>query len=133
MSQTKQITVSDITYNCAMASAMQQDEILSILSSTLMQRAFVAAKNGIPFDEKSLMPLVMSLPYDAKSRVASALLEKVYVNGTTLPVSIKDFAGKMVDYNTLLSRLVEFNFADFFTWLQSVVESDQLTTGKNPS
>lgn len=133
MSQTKQITVSDVTYNCAMASAMQQDEILSILSSTLMQRAFVAAKNGIPFDEKSLMPLVMSLPYDAKSRVASALLEKVYVNGTTVPVSIKDFAGKMVDYNTLISRLVEFNFADFFTWLQSVVESDQATTSKNQS
>lgn len=124
MSNTTQITVADTTYNCAMASAMQQDEILSLLSSTLMQRYFEGARNGVPFDQNVLVPLVMSLPYQVKTHVAKALMEKVFVNGTTIPVSVKDFAGHMVEYNELLAKLVEFNFADFFSWLQSVVEKD---------
>lgn len=134
---TKSFTVGSISVNAAMASAIAQDEILSIVSSEIIQRAAMAARGGLEMGEKILVPMFMAMSSQAKQRVASVLLERAFVSGTARlddhhqpilgtarKVSVADFQGKMVEYNTLLAQLLLWNFEDFFTWLSDAVRSD---------
>ncbi len=126
MSHVTQITIGSMTFNAAQAPAVEQDELMSYISATAMERVFNLARNGIEQpSEKTLVPMFMSMPQNVKQRVAAILTGKVTVSGTNTRVSVADFGGKMVEWNILLAKLLEWNLSDFFTWLQSEVEEEK--------
>lgn len=123
MSYVKSFTVGNLTVNAAMASAVQQDELLSLLSATLLSRAVNAAQVGTTMGEKILIPMFMSMPQQLKKQVVGLMTQKVLIAGTETPVTVNDFGGKMVEWNTLLSQLILWNLEGFFYWLGDAVKS----------
>ena len=104
-----------------MASAVKQDELLSLLTGTIIERGLSVMRMGGELGDRVLVPMFMSLPHDIKTRAAAILMERVVVHGGQVPVTVESFAGQMVNYNTLLAQLLQWNLADFFTWLGSVL------------
>lgn len=122
MSQVKAFTIGGTTYNAAMASAVKQDELLSILTAALIERAMVAAKIGKTLDDNMVGTMFMGMAHVIKVRIADILLNQVLISGTQIPVTIEDFSGRMVEYNQLLAQLLTFNLGDFSSWLQSAID-----------
>lgn len=122
MSQVKAFTVGDKTYNAAMASAVQQDELLSMLSPTLIGKAVTAADLGKSLDDKIVQTMMMGMQHEAKLKVARIIMSQVFIAGTQIPVTIDDFSGRMVEYNELLAKLLMWNLGDFSQWLQSAID-----------
>ena len=124
MSQVKAFTVGAKTYNAAMVSAVKQDELLSMLTAPLTQRALAAAQVGKVVGDELVSGMLMSMEYSIKSKIADMLMTQVFIAGTQVPVTIDDFSGRMVEYNQLLARLLMWNLGDFSQWLSSVVAPD---------
>lgn len=122
MSQVKAFTVGARTFNAAMASAVKQDELLSMLSGDLIGRAAVVAKIGKNIDDHIVTTMFMGMQYGAKTRIAEIIMNQVFVAGTSIPVTVDDFSGRMVEYNQLLAKLLVFNLGDFSSWLQSAID-----------
>ena len=80
MSNVKSFTVGNATYNAVMASAVKQDELLSLLTGTIMERGLAAMRLGGELDDRVLVPMFMSLPYDVKTRAAAILMGQVVVH-----------------------------------------------------
>lgn len=124
----KSFTIGNVTYNAAMASAVGQDELLSLLTQPIMERLITVTQlGGDAVDEAVLMPMFMAMNTGVKNRVASLLLNQVRVSGGNVPVDIKDFSGRMVEYNTFLAQLLLWNLTDFFVWLASVRKESDVT------
>lgn len=123
MSHVKTFTVGNLTVNAAMASAVQQDELLSLLSATLLSRAATAAQVNAEMGEQILIPMFMAMPQQLKKQVVGLITQKVLIVGTETPVTVNDFGGKMVEWNTLLSQLILWNLEGFFIWLDNAVKS----------
>lgn len=121
MSQVQAFTVGDKTYNAVMASAVKQDELLSMLTATLLDRALAAAATGDVMDDSIVWPMMMGMQNATKVKVASIIMNKVFINGTEIPVTIEDFSGRMVEYNQLLAKLLMWNLGDFSSWLQNAL------------
>jgi len=124
MNHIESFTIGSTSYNCVMASAVKQDELLSLVTQPILERALVTARtSGAEMGDSILIPMFMAMPYDIKQRVAGILMNRVSVSGDikAVPITVNDFMGNMVEYNTLLSRLIQWNLADFFIWLDSVV------------
>lgn len=115
----KPFTIGGVQYNAAMASAVDQDRLMSLLSGAVLERFATAAQAGIEVDDKVLCSMFMSMRQDVKAQVANVLMGKVLINGTERPVTVADFGGKMVQYNQLLAELLRWNLSDFFDWLPS--------------
>lgn len=124
MSQVKAFTVGVKTYNAAQASAVKQDELLSMLTAPLMERALAAAQVGKELDDAILGPMFMSMNHATKVKIAEIILNQVFIAGTPIPVTIDDFSGRMVEYNQLLAKLLRFNLSDFFDWLPTVLVAE---------
>lgn len=127
MSQVKSFTVGDRTFNAAMASAVKQDELLSMLTAPLMERALGAAQLGKELDDSVIAPMFMSMSQPIKVKIAEILMNQVLIAGTSIPVTIDDFSGKMIEYNQLLAKLLRFNLSSFFDWLPSVLAAEDQT------
>ena len=120
---TFQFTVGSVTYNAATAPALEQDKALSLLSVKMMQTIFANKVDTLP--QKALVPLFLMLPQNVKQEVANILCKKVFIAGTSEnPVTVRDFEGRMIEWNQLLAELTVGNFSDFFTWCQSVREEE---------
>lgn len=132
MSNVKSFTVGNATYNAVMASAVKQDELLSLLTGTIMERGLAAMRLGGELDDRILVPMFMSLHHDIKTLAAAILMHKVVINGGSVPVTVESFAGQMVNYNTLLAQLLQWNLADFFTWLGGVLNDDHPQVVNHP-
>ncbi|MGL5280816.1 MAG: hypothetical protein ACRC8W_03545 [Plesiomonas shigelloides] len=117
----QQFTVGNTTYNAAMASAVDQDRLLSMLTGSVMERAFTAAAKGIPMDDKVLVPMFLAMPQELKSQVAPILIARCTIAGGAQTVTVADFGGRMIEYNKLLSALLVWNLGDFFTYLDDVL------------
>lgn len=115
----KSFTVGGVQYNAAMASAVDQDRLMSLLSGAVLERFATAAQAGIEVDDKVICSMFMSMRQDVKSQVAQMIMARVLINGTERPVTVADFGGKMVQYNQLLAELMRWNLSDFFDWLPS--------------
>ena len=115
----KPFTIGGVQYNAAMASAVDQDRLMSLLSGAVLERFATAAQAGIEVDDQVLCSMFMSMRQDVKTQVANVLMGKVLINGTERPVTVADFGGKMVQYNQLLAELLRWNLSDFFDWLPS--------------
>lgn len=125
MSTIQSFTIGSMTINASMPSALEQDEVLSLISSEVIQRAYTAASVKVELGEKVLTTMFMSMPTNYKRRVSDVLLSKAFIAGTQTKVNVADFQGKMVQYNTLLAQLTLWNYEDFFTYL-----SEDLNAGK---
>lgn len=119
MSTVKSFSVGTMSVNASMPSALEQDEVLSIIGSETIQRAISARYNEEPMTDRILAAMFTTMPIIAKRRVADILCAKAFIAGTQTKVTVADFQGKMVAYNTLLAQLTLWNFEDFFTWLNS--------------
>lgn len=119
MSTVKTFTIGTYTINAAMPSALEQDEALSLIGSEVVQRGVNAKNAGVNMGEEVLTTMFMCMPSQVKSRVAGILLSKSMMQGTNTAVTVADFQGKMMQYNTLLAQLTLWNFSDFFTWLSA--------------
>ncbi|UQI33095.1 hypothetical protein M3M50_10840 [Pseudomonas bijieensis] len=115
----KAFTIGGVQYNAAMASAVDQDRLMSLLSGAVLERFATAARADLEIDGNVLCSMFMSMRQDVKAQVASVLMGKVLINGTERPVTVADFGGKMVQYNQLLAELLRWNLSDFFDWLPS--------------
>ncbi len=122
MSYVKSFTVGNMTVNAAMASAVQQDELLSLLSAGLIERGFNAALSGGKMDDNVLLPMFMAMPQQMKRQVVALLTQKVMIAGTETPVTVNDFGGKMVEWNSLLAQLLQWNLSGFFDWLDNAAK-----------
>ncbi|WP_242209180.1 MULTISPECIES: hypothetical protein [unclassified Pseudomonas] len=115
----KAFTIGGVQYNAAMASAVDQDRLMSLLSAAVLERFATAAGAGLEIDDKVLSAMFMSMRQDVKAQVTQMLMTRVFINGTERAVTVSDFGGKMVQYNQLLSELLRWNLSDFFDWLPS--------------
>jgi hypothetical protein len=114
----KSFTVGGVQYNAAMASAVDQDRLMSLLSAAVLERFATAAGAGLEVDDQVLCAMFMSMRQDVKAQVAQMIMARVLINGTERPVTVADFGGKMVHYNQLLAELLRWNLGDFFDWLR---------------
>lgn len=127
----KSFQIGSLTVNAAMASALEQDEALSLIGSGIIQRAAELARAGEQTGEVMLASMFATMPHQVKQRVSNILLSKVVTAGTETRVTVADFQGKMVQYNLLLAQLTLWNFDDFFIWLGDAVRErapEQVTT-----
>lgn len=115
----KSFTVGGVQYNAAMASAVDQDRLMSLLSAAVLERFATAAAADLEVDDQVLCSMFMSMRQDVKAQVSQMIMGRVLINGTERPVTVADFGGKMVQYNQLLSELLRWNLSDFFDWLPS--------------
>jgi hypothetical protein len=115
----KAFTIGGVQYNAAMASAVDQDRLMSLLAGAVLERFATAAQAGIEVDSHVLCSMFMSMRQDVKGQVVQILMTRVFINGTERPVTVADFGGKMVQYNQLLAELLRWNLSDFFDWLPS--------------
>lgn len=135
MSYVKQFTVGGCSYNAVMASAADQDKLMSLLSAALIERAVAMARQGQTIGQDVVVPMFMAMPHDRKSQVAAILMGNVKVNGSDTKVDIEHFRNKLVQYNQLLGELLVWNLGDFFIWLLSVVSAEvqQVQQAQAPS
>lgn len=113
----KPFTIGGVQYNAAMASAVDQDRLMSLLSAAVLERFATAARADLQIDEQVLCAMFMAMRQDVKAQVAQMLMARVFLNGTERAVTVADFGGKMVQYNQLLAELLRWNLSDFFDWL----------------
>lgn len=132
MSQVKSFTIGGVTYNAAMAVAVDQDKLLSLLTAPVMDRALGAAKIGQELDNSILVPMFMAMPSALKAQVASILIGRVVIHGNSTAVTVEDFGGRMVQYNTLLGELLRWNLSDFFDWLPGVLSDARAENPQSP-
>lgn len=132
MSQVKSFTIGGVTYNAAMAVAVDQDKLLSLLTAPVMDRALGAAKIGQELDNSILVPMFMAMPSALKAQVASILTGRVVIHGQSTPITVEDFGGRMVQYNTLLGELLRWNLSDFFDWLPGVLNDARAESQQSP-
>lgn len=120
--QNKSFTIGDKIIVASMASAVRQDELLSIIAAPIYQSFAIAAQGNVPVSTKSIALRLMTLKPDEKARVVDILTEKAVLQGTQVRVSPKDFQGHMVEWNTLIAELLVWNLDDFFELLRSDLE-----------
>lgn len=129
----KAFTIGGVQYNAAMASAVDQDRLMSLLSAAVLERFATAAQADVEVDEKVLSMMLMSMRQEVKAQVAQMLMGRVLINGTERPVTVADFGGKMVQYNQLLAELLRWNLSDFFDWLPSAVKDARQDGQESPA
>lgn len=132
MSQVKSFTIGGVTYNAAMAVAVDQDKLLSLLTAPVMDRALGAARLDQDLDNSILVPMFMAMPSALKAQVASILTGRVVIHGQNTPITVEDFGGRMVQYNTLLGELLRWNLSDFFDWLPGVLNDARAESQQSP-
>jgi hypothetical protein len=129
----KVFIIGGVQYNAAMASAVDQDRLMSLLSAAVLERFATAAQADVEVDEKVLSMMLMSMRQEVKAQVAQMLMGRVLINGTERPVTVADFGGKMVQYNQLLAELLRWNLSDFFDWLPSAVKDARQDGQESPA
>lgn len=124
MSYVKQFTVGGCSYNAVMASAADQDKLMSLLSAALIERAVAMARQGQTIGQDVVVPMLFAMQHDRKSQVSAILMGNVKINGSDTKVDIEHFRNKLVQYNQLLGELLVWNLGDFFDYLLTVVSAE---------
>lgn len=128
----RSFTIGGVQYNAAMASAVDQDRLMSLLSAAVLERFATAAAADLEIDENVLCSMFMSMRQEAKAQAAQMLMARVLINGTERTVSVADFGGRMVQYNQLLAELLRWNLSDFFDWLPSAAKNARQAEAPDP-
>ena len=124
--QVKNFIVGSGSYNVVRATAVQQDEILSLLTQSIVTR-LAASENGNP-DDSTFIVMFAALPYNLKRKIDGLLLSNVTDAETKVKVTSSDFQGRMIELNQLRTEVLKWNFEDFFTFWASEVEKERQKT-----
>lgn len=117
MSQIRAITINDVQYNVAQASAVEQKKIMLHIGAKIAFNSATTDTHVI--DSTMIFGLLMSLPESTFDEIANVVLRKAFVAGSTTPVTLADFQGGMTGYFKLVAEAIMFNLGDYFTWLDS--------------
>ena len=134
MSIVKQFDIAGVLYNVKRASAEQQDEALSLLSVDLVQTLAERVKSDVP-DYMFILDFFTSLPYHAKQKFDSLMLSNVIRNGESVALTVRDFGGRLIEYQELRARVTLWNFEPFFVRWASVIKEardEALKKAKEP-
>lgn len=124
MSVIKTFTAGEMTINAAMPSALEQDEILSLVSVPFIAHAGRVYADGGELTVKNVVLMLTAIPFNIKTRIAEVLLSKAFVASTKTRVTVNDFSGKMMTLNTLLAELFLWIYSDFFDYVQNANKSE---------
>lgn len=113
MEQVKSFTLKQGAYNVARASAVAQDELLSLLTQALIQR-LSASKPGEPVNEDVIFFMFMAMPHAVKQKIDELMLDRVYKKGTQQQISIADVDA--MEWNRLRAKALIWNLEGFFTY-----------------
>lgn len=120
------------SYNVARASAEQQDEILSMLTTDIVQRlealASTSAAAGQAYDKPYLddfgFNFFNSLPFNMKKRFDELLLSQMTRQGEQMRLTVRDFDGKLMTLNKLRGEVLVWNLLPFFEyWANGIKEA----------
>ncbi len=113
MEQVKSFTLKQGAYNVARASAVAQDELLSLLTQALIQR-LSASKPGEPINEDVIFFMFMAMPHAIKQKIDELMLDRVYKKGTQQQITIADVDA--MEWNRLRAKVLIWNLEGFFTY-----------------
>lgn len=116
-------------YEVAMATAVKQDELLSLIAQRMFIASGIAQNADSKLNENSVMIALMTMQREEKEAIAKILTEQAIEIGTTNNVSIKDFEGNIVEWNRFIARLIMWNLGDFFVLLASENLEKMMRTG----
>lgn len=128
----KTFTIDGQAYNVARASAEQQDEILSMLTTDIVQRlealASTSAAAGQPYDKPYTddfgFNFFNSLPFNMKKRFDELLLSQMTRQGEQMRLTVRDFDGKLMTLNKLRGEALVWNLLPFFEyWANGIKEA----------
>lgn len=122
MSTLKQFTIGGVAYNVVRASAVQQDEALSMLNSSIIEKLGLLQMDE-PADSDFAFNFFAALPFSAKQRLDQLLLSRVTKHGSETLLDSKDFDGKVMELNQLRGEVLLWNFEPFFVYWASAIKS----------
>lgn len=109
----KSFSLKGGSYNVARASAVAQDELLSLLTQVLIQR-LSASEPGKPVDEDVIFFMFLAMPHQIKLKIDDLLLDRVFKKGTQQQVALADL--DVMDWNRLRTKALVWNLEGFFTY-----------------
>jgi hypothetical protein len=119
MNNVKQFKFADKTINYSQMAAPNQKELLLHIGGGLTVAANSAQE---VVNDVMLSAYLIRLPSNVFDQVCDlALSSCVMVGMESVPVTLKDFQGRMMDLIGLIVEIVRFNLADFFIWLDSKI------------
>lgn len=113
MEQVKSFSLKGGSYNVARASAVAQDELLSLLTQALIQR-LSASKPGEPVNEDVIFFMFLSMPHNVKQKIDELMLDRVFKKGTQQQITIAE--ADAMDWNRLRAKSLIWNLEGFFTY-----------------
>lgn len=99
--------------NAAMPSALEQSEVLSLIATDIAVR--IGALEAVTVQDVTIM--LTALPHHIKTRLSDVMLSKAMVSGTNTRVTVQDYSGRMMEYNTLLASILMWVYEDYFAFL----------------
>lgn len=131
MSETvKSFTLKGGVYNVARASAVAQDELLSILTTALVQK-LAQSEPGKPVDEDVIFFMFLSMPHSTKLKIDDLMLGRVFKKGTEQQVTLAD--ADVMDWNRLRAKVLIWNLEGFFTFWADASAKDAASQAQAPS
>lgn len=109
-------TVGDTSYNVVRASALQQDEVLSMLTNPLVDRFVTSGQLGIKVDEEVIFSFFLAMPFSVKRKIDELILSRVTKKGTDEKIDEKHFDGRVMEMNRLRAKVLMWNLESFFTY-----------------
>lgn len=115
MSHIESFSVGDSTYNVVRASALQQDEVLSLVSDALIQR-IAASIHAKQESESAIFAMLLGVSFPLKKKLDELLLGKVVKSGESHNITVRDFDGQVMEWNRLRTKVLLWNLEGFFTY-----------------
>lgn len=113
METVKSFSLKSGSFNVARASAVAQDELLSMLTQALVQR-LSASKPGEPVDEDVIFFMFLAMPHSVKQKIDELMLDRVFKKGTQQQITIAE--ADAMDWNRLRAKALIWNLEGFFTY-----------------
>lgn len=111
------------SYNVARASAVAQDEVLSLLTQSLVQRLSVIDSSNKDTTEDTIFFMFLSMPHATKLKIDELMLSRVFKKGTEQQVTLTDVDA--LEWNRLRAKALIWNLEGFFTYWADVVSAKQ--------
>ncbi|WP_311514776.1 hypothetical protein [Oligella urethralis] len=109
------------SYNVARASAVAQDEVLSLLTQSLVQRLSVIDSSNKDTTEDTIFFMFLSMPHATKLKIDELILNRVFKKGTEHQVTLSDVDA--LEWNRLRAKALIWNLEGFFTYWADVVSA----------
>lgn len=126
----KSFTLKGGSYNVARASAVAQDELLSLLTQALIQR-LASSTAGKSVNEETIFAMFLAMPHAVKLKIDELMLDRVYKKGTQQQVTLNEC--DVMDWNRLRAKVLLWNLEGFFTYWADASAKDAAQEAAAPS